>query len=266
VSGEVRIAVAVMAGTAVTALAGCGGTNSAIALKVTVTRFVPTKSHSSFTLGCEPVSGTLPFAARICRDIARHRQAMLAPRPSRSTCAGGPLMPTVDVEVGRGASGGGFSGSPNCGWPGGTPLAIYYAAAVRDTHALRLLEPRLRCEDDPAFFAMPTPWASVVSCTRGLWTPLAERAIRAAKQTRVLGTVTHSFPDDPGVVRCQIRAGGSRVVGGLCGVTLSGPASKKLVHFTETWNLGGRILRHHWTIAGKTLIGQSGPPPPQAAI
>jgi hypothetical protein len=44
---------------------------------------------------------------------------------------------------------------------------------------------------------------------------------------------------------------------------LTGPASRKLVHFVETWAPGKRIFRHHWTLRGSTLISQSGPVPPQ---
>ena len=241
--------------------AGCGGSQSQIALKITVTRYVRAKPTTvRFALGCRPTSGSLPLAARICGDIARHRQAMLAPRGQRSTCAGGPRMPSVEVDVVRGAAGGGFSGSPGCGWPGGTPIAVYYAASVRDVHMLDLLEPRLRCEDDPAFFAQPTPWASIVACTHGLWTPAAERAIRIAERSKGLGHVR--FPADPGVVRCRIPAP-HRPLYGLCGVDLTGPASHKVVHLVETWAEGRRVFRHHWTIRGETVVAQSGPTPPQ---
>ena len=177
-------------------------------------------------------------------------------------------MPTLQIDVIRGASGGGFSGSPNCGWPGGTPLAIYYAASTRDTHALSLLEPRLRCEDDPAFFAKPTPWASVAACTRGLWTPSAERAIRVAMTSPQLAMLDpqHLFPADPGVRHCQIHGGGpapGRVFAGLCGVSLTGPPSAKIVRFVEAWSVGPRTFRHHWSVLGSTLITQSGASPPQ---
>jgi hypothetical protein len=58
-----------------------------------------------------------------------------------------------------------FGGSPWCGWPGGTPLAIYFAASQRDTATLARAERLLRCEDDPDLFVKPTPYASVVACT-----------------------------------------------------------------------------------------------------
>jgi hypothetical protein len=221
-----------------------------------------------FTLGCDPTSGTLPLGARVCRDIAQHQQAMLSPRKPRSTCGGSPFMPTVDVVVVHGGAGG-FTASPGCGWPGGTPASIYFAAAIRDASSLHLLEPRLRCEDNPSFFATPTPWSSINACVRGLWTKAAEQAIRAAKSApEITNLPARLFPADPGVRRCRIPAGGPRRKGGnftagLCGVSLTGPASSKTVHFTESWNVGARLRRHHWILRGTTLIGQSGATPPQ---
>lgn len=282
-SGWRAFATGVVTAAAIGVVAGCGGgAHSHVALKLTVTHYTIEKTNSSkgrlpqrvtehFTLNCQPTSGTLPFAARICRDIARHRQAMLAPRRRRSVCSGTPFMAVIDVEVIRGASGGGFSASPGCGWPGGTPASIYYAASTGDSRVLRLLESRLRCEDNPAFFAKPTPWASVVACTRGLWTPLAERAIKAAKTSTALVPLHAAklFPADPGVVRCRIPAGGvfstngPRIFYGLCGVSLTGPPSNKVVHFVETWAQGRHVFRHHWTIQGTSLVSQRGPTPPQ---
>jgi hypothetical protein len=184
------------------------------------------------------------------------------------------MQPDVEVSVLKGSSGSSFGGAPECNWPGGAPLGIYFAAATRDARALRLIEPRLRCEDNPAFFVKPTPWASIVACVHGLWTPAAERSIRAAKRTREIGFLQPQklFPADPGVVRCAISAGGPprpsgrRTISGLCGVSLTGPASKKLVHFVETWADGKHVFRHHWTIRGSTLMTQRGPTPPQRWI
>jgi hypothetical protein len=268
--GRVVAALAVGAVLALTG-AGCGGSRSAIQLELRVTSYPNGKQTTKrFTLGCRPTSGSLPLAARVCRDIARHPQAMVAPRAPRSTCGGGPLMPTVDVVVVRGAPGG-FSGSPGCGWPGGTPSSIYYAASIRDRHTLNLLERRLRCEDDPAFFVRPSPWASILACTHGLWTPAAERAIGVAETSSALQLLRPEklFPADPGVVRCRIPAGGPvsrsgpRILDGLCGVSLTGPASDKTVHFVETWAQGRHVSRHRWTVHGATLVTQSGPVPPQ---
>jgi hypothetical protein len=244
---------------------------SAIQLLVRVTAYKgnsnPTKT---FTLGCQPVSGSLPFAQRVCRDIASHPQAMLAPVPARAVCVGSPFMSQVEVKVTRGPKGltfSPFAGNPNCNWPGGTPIAIYYAASVKDTHTLNRLEPLLRCDDDPTLLAKPTPWASVAACTHGLWTPASERDIRKAEGAPQLALLRPStlFPRDIGAIHCRIPAGGPnpRTLDGVCGVRLTGPPSAKLVHFVETWSLGGPAHRHTWTVSGSRLVGQRGAVAPQ---
>ncbi len=173
----------------------------------------------------------------------------------------------VQVEVVKGARKSSFSGMPECGWPGGTPLAIYWDASRNDAVALRRDSARLRCEDNPTFFAEPPPFASIVACTRGLWTPAAERAIRSAEAAPQLALLRpHALlPADPGAVRCRIPAGGPtrRVFSGLCGVSLTGPPSSKLVHFVEAWTQGEHVFRHRWALRGSTLISEHGTVPPQ---
>jgi len=265
---RVSFAVVVCA-TTLSIVSACGGdSSSAVQVHLQVTSYLGgVKTTQRFVLGCDPVSGSLPLRASVCRDIAAHRRAMLAPRRQLAVCVGGPSMPEVQVDVVRGASVSSFAGSPNCDWPGGTPLAVYWDASRRDRSSLRRDSARLRCEDDPALFAKPTPWASVVACRHGLWTPAAERAIRRAETAPQLALLRPAtlFPHDPGVVRCRVAAGGPvmRTFGGLCGVSLSGPASAKLVHFTETWAQGRHVFRHHWTVRGATLVGQRGSVPPQ---
>jgi hypothetical protein len=160
---------------------------------------------------------------------------MLAPLPARSACSPGAFAPNVAVAVEHGAS---FTGIPFCGWPGGTPLAIYWAASRSDARTLAVAEQRLRCEDDPALFAKP--WASIAACVHGLWTRAAERAIRVAERARRLALVRAAtiFPPDPGVVRCRIPGPFARAYGGLCGVRLTGPPSRKLVRLVEAWSEG----------------------------
>jgi hypothetical protein len=278
-SGVMKRTVAVVALAVALGLAGAAWGASmassthepAIQLHIRITavdgRSNPTKT---FTLGCHPVSGSLPFAQRVCRDIASHPQAMLAPVPARSVCVGSPFMAQVEVNVMRGPRGlkfSPFAGNPNCNWPGGTPIAIYYAASIKDTHTLRRVEPLLRCEDDPMLLAKPTPWASVTACTHGLWTPASERVIRTAERAPQLAQLRPAaiFPRDIGVVRCRIAAGGftSRTLDGLCGVRLTGPPSAKVVHFVETWGNGRHIFRHTWTVSGSRLVSQRGAVPPQ---
>jgi hypothetical protein len=225
------------------------------------------QTTQSFTLDCAPVGGTLPLAARVCTDIARHREAMLNPRAPRSQCLGSQMIPQLVIDTNNKGAQTSFGGSPWCGWPGGTPLAIYFAASQRDTTMLARAEPLLRCEDDPDLFVKPTPYASVVACTHGLWTPASERDIATAERAPQLAPLRPAtiFPRDIGAIRCRIPAGGpvSRALAGVCGVRLTGPPSSKLVHFVETWSQGQHIFRHRWTIKGSTLLSQRGPVPPQ---
>jgi hypothetical protein len=249
--------------------AGCGGSGSAVQVHLTVTSHDGRKETTArYTLGCSPLSGSLPLRAAVCRDIARHRQAMLRPRRGAGwTCAGAILAPIVQVDVVRGANGSSFSGEPGCTWPGGTPLAIYWAASQNDAAALRQASARLRCDDEPMFFKKPFPRMSVVACVRGLWTPAAERTIRVAKTAPRLQLLRAGslFPAEPGVVSCRIAAGGpsTHAFDGQCGVSLTGPASSKVVHFVETWGQGQHTFRHHWTVRGSTLIAEDGPIVPQ---
>ena len=65
---------------------------------------VPPAPHTeTFTMTCDSLAGTLPFAERICGDIAKHPQAMLDPRdlPAGVTCgsSGGLFMPEVVTTV-----------------------------------------------------------------------------------------------------------------------------------------------------------------------
>ena len=223
-------------------VAGCGGSggHSAVGVRIGITTFTGNKQQTkSFTLGCLPVSGTLPFAARVCRDIARHPQPMLDPLPARTNCSGGPTIPRLTVTTRRDGEKASFGGSPNCGWPGGAALAVYYEAATRDLHALDLTEPRLRCDDDPTLLARPTPLASVVACVHGLWTPRTERLIRIAERLPAVAALgPRLFPTEIGARRCTIPAGGpypGKLLHGLCGLTVKHVWSAPTVTFVETW-------------------------------
>src|SRR3954452_17882876 len=125
----------VLAALLAAAHAGHGGTSSVVHVRVTVT--TPLRGEVAtkrFSLGCMPVSGSLPLRARVCQDIAAHRQAMLRPRRARSSCGGSPLAPVVQVDSVDGSRHSSFSGMPWCGWPGGTPLTIYWDASRGDAH------------------------------------------------------------------------------------------------------------------------------------
>ncbi|MFL5962634.1 MAG: hypothetical protein ACJ757_07065 [Gaiellaceae bacterium] len=81
-----------------------------------------------------------------------------------------------------------FTGTPGCSWPGDQAVSVYFDAAQNDEKDLPRSEALLRCHEDPVLFAVPTPLASVVACTHGLWTPRSEQLIRIAEQTpRSLG-------------------------------------------------------------------------------
>jgi hypothetical protein len=198
---------------------------------------------------------------------------MLAPARSRSVCSGGPWMPQVSVRAVLNGRVSTFSGSPFCDWPVGTPLGIYWAAAEGNTRALDRVEPRLRCDDDPALLAMPTPWASVEACLHDLWTPRVERLIRLAEQTPQIAALQPArlFPRDIGARRCAIGAGGpspGRKLHGTCGVSIKhAPGQQPVVTFVETWAVGRRIWHHTWHIRltdGRSeLTRQTGAVPPQ---
>jgi hypothetical protein len=216
-------------------VAGCGGGSAPrTSVRVQLTSYTRNVRHTqTFTLICDPTGGTLPLGGRVCRDIEQHSQPMLDPLPQRSVCAGGPFMPVLVVS----SKGSTFSGSPGCGWPGGTPASIYWAAATRDTHLLDLMEPRLRCEDDPMLLAEPTPWASITACVHGLWTPRAERLIRTAKRHVPGGS---RFPADPGAEPCGTD---------ICGVSLRHVWSRPLVTFVE--RSGRRRQVWHVRVSGR---------------
>jgi hypothetical protein len=257
--------------------AGCGGhnrsTRSRVQVRITLTSWSSNRKHTEgFTLGCEPISGTLPLAVRVCGDIARHPTAMLDPPKRRWTCSGSPFMPQLTILSTRQGEKASFGGSPGCDWPGGTALTIYWAASRHDPRILNLAEPRLRCDDDATLLATPTPRASAVACVHGLWTPRSERLIRTAKQAPELAGLAPAtlFPADVGARNCAIPAGGHtrRRLHGTCAVTVTHTGSKPIVTFVEDWpRTGGGILRHRWHVrvtgSKATDVSQTGPPAPQ---
>jgi hypothetical protein len=196
---------------------------------------------------------------------------MLDPGRSRSVCGGlvnGPFVFVSTIWHGHVRS---LSGEPGCGWPGGTGLAAYWAAADNNEHLLRQLEPRLRCDDDPTLLAMPTPWRSVVACTRGLWTPRTAKVIRIAERVAPLPGLPAEgiFPKQIGVRRCSFVGVGlsSRKLGGYCEVNVTDAWHHPQVSFTESWPGGRRVNRHTWVVTvvdgHGTLTRQHGPAAPQ---
>jgi hypothetical protein len=263
-------------------LSGFGGASEAaprdaISVHIRVVTFPSTVRHvRSFLLACNPTGGSLPFAARVCRDIRLHPKAMLDPphrtRPGgqSSTCSGGPFMPEVSVIATASGATRRFGGSPDCSWPGDQAVGVYFDAAQEDKTHLPRSEALLRCDEDPVLLTVPTPLPSVVACTHGLWTPRSEQLIRLAETTPALAALHPSdlFPHDIGAVSCTIHTGGfvAGKLPGLCGVTVKNIRSKATVSFTEEWPRGGGNT-HIWraVIQGKRVIAtsQSGPVPPQ---
>jgi hypothetical protein len=259
-------------------LAGFGDTSHAradsISVRIRVTTYAATVRHvHSFSLGCNPTGGSLPLAGRVCRDISLHRKAMLNPPKPRWTCAGPAGSPTLTVTTSSRGATHTFGGEPGCDWPVGPTIEAYWAAIQRDEKELGRVEQTLRCEEDPALLARPTPLASAVACTHGLWTPRSEQLIQLAEKAPALAALqpSHLFPHDIGAVSCTIHAGGfvgGRKLLGLCGVTMKNVWSKPTVSFTEDWPSGaGKTARHIWHVVlqGKRVIAttQSGPVPPQ---
>lgn len=249
-----RRGVIALAGALALLAGGCGGRGSAVRVDVAIGW--PAVAHrraESFTLRCQPTGGTLPFAARLCRDIAAHAQAMLRPLPSRSQCGGLANGPTVTVSTRAGGKSATFSGQPGCGWPGGTPLAIYWAATRRDLRSLTLMEPRLRCDDDPRLLARPTPSVAVAACTHGFWTARNEGLIRLAETIPDLRVLRprQLFPRDVGVFPCRIVVGGptTKVASGECGVAVRNAWSTPTVSFVEALRgPAGELFRHRWVV------------------
>ena len=127
-----------------TLLAACGTTArntptapaSSITVAIEVKVVGPPPSDVRYSLGCNPTSGTLPFAARVCEDIATHPSAMLRPRFSSTLCYSSALGPIVTVRTTWQGGPSTFSGEPGCGWPGATPLSVYYNASQHDRDGL----------------------------------------------------------------------------------------------------------------------------------
>jgi len=255
-------------------LAGFGDTGHArtdeVSVRIRVTTYAATVPRErSFSLSCNPTGGNLPLASLVCREISLHPKAMLNPPKPRWTCAGPAGSPTLTVTTSAHGATHTFGGQPGCDWPVGPTLELYWAATQRNKNELARVESTLRCEEDPALLAHPTPLASAVACSHGLWTPHSE----LAEKSPALADLQPStlFPHDIGVMNCTIPAGGpapGRKLAGRCGVTMKNVWSKPMVSFTEDWPRGtGKTARHIWHVAlqGKRVVAtsQTGPVPPQ---
>jgi hypothetical protein len=224
------------------------------------------RKEQRFTLRCDPPSGSLPLAERVCREIRSHPEAMLAPAPSRGTCMGGPWMPVVDV---RGTAGGRRLefGGRGCEHPGGVAVSIYLSAALGvGGTAIDRLEPYLRCEEPPIVHG--TGMAGTYACLQD-WPTRAATLILLAKQVPAIAALPPElFPASAGARPCLIPVGpdGVRRLRGTCGVWVARFRSKSTkLTFAESWP-GGRA-RHIWRVTVEDgharLTGERGPQPPQ---
>lgn len=273
----------------VVVVSGCGSSTGSVVgdgrvvVRIQLTTFTDrgsgraTAHAQSFSLVCDPTSGTLPLAARVCRDIRRYPGPMLDPPRARSVCLGllnGPALTIVATTGGKTTR---FGGEPFCDWPGGTALGVYYEAASQDGRTLARIEPRLRCDEAPVLHESGD---SVDACVHGLWTPHSEQLIREAEQAPEIAALQPArlFPRDIGLQDCTIPAGGPSPGGqraGLCQVTIKNVWSSPAVTFVEEWTLaasatvgnGNRVARHVWRVAigqrGATVVSESGAIPPQ---
>jgi Subtilisin inhibitor-like len=127
VSGLLLIALLAACGTALRSTPTLAASSITVAIEVKVVR--PQPSDVRYSLRCNPTSGTLPLAARVCADIAAQPAFMLRPQPARVLCYSEVLGPVVTIRTtwqGRPST---FSGEPGCGWPGTSRLSIYYSAS-----------------------------------------------------------------------------------------------------------------------------------------
>jgi hypothetical protein len=181
-------------------------------------------------------------------------------------------MATVTVTAKESGHSTTFSGNPDCTWPGGVGLAVYYDAATKQAKWLPPIEERLRCDDDPALLVTPFPEVSVFACTHNLWTPRTARLIRIGERSKTVRSLGGSnlFPTQIGDRQCMIHGGGpapGMTLHGVCEVTVKRVWSTPTVTFVESWHDGGRTLHAGFrlTISGRhvTSIHHFGSDPPQ---
>jgi hypothetical protein len=243
-------------------LAGFGGkaaTGQQLAgVSVTVDRFTYSVYPNTdppvdelFSLTCDPPVGTMPFAARLCADIAKHPIGMLTPvSPASGACSvnfsaaiasasgaipaflAAPGSPrggtqtrlTVSVQ-----SGGETTELPG-GCAAGPAYFIYLAAAANDEATIAELEPELVCEEGVDALALESdlPFAAE-ACLSGAWTAANARLIRIAEQAPAIAALDPAqlFTAEPGTRLCKLAGTTSQ-----CGVWVAGSA----VSFAVDWS------------------------------
>ena len=120
-------------GLAAALLAGCGTAARSPTIKVAIEIKVagPPPRSARFSLTCNPTSGTLPRAGRVCALIAARPETMLRHQPALVLCYSPERSPMVTVHATWRGKTSTFSGEPGCGWPISTPLSVYYNASQR---------------------------------------------------------------------------------------------------------------------------------------
>ncbi len=194
-----------------------------------------------YALTCNPPAGTLPLAARICRDINAYPAAMLSPRQvgPKAVCDALVHQAWVLVVVTTGGASTQLSGS--CNDPGGVAVKVFLAAVQGDQRTLDVLEAQLPCDENPVLLGDPTR-ASVLACMQGPWTAGVEGLIATAVGAPAIVGLhpKRLFPGDVGARPCTIPAGrsGPRTVSGQCGVVVDDRSLTAVVTFVEYWGTG----------------------------
>jgi hypothetical protein len=243
-------------------LAGFGGkgaTGQSLAgVSVTVDRFIYSVYPNTdppvdelFTLTCNPPAGTMPFAARLCADIAKHPIGMLTPvSPASAACSinfrtaiatASAAIPSFLAPPGstRGRtqtrltvsvqSGGETTELPG-GCAAGPAYFIYLAAAANDAATIARLEPELRCEEGANALALESELPSAAeACFSGAWTAANARMIRIAEQAPAIAALhpAQLFTAEPGTRLCNLAGTTSQ-----CGVWVAGST----VSFAVDWS------------------------------
>ena len=228
------------------------------------------QSTSTFSLGCDPTSGTLPFADQVCADIAVYPQAMLHPRRLGGTVCGqlvGGPRATAQITVTAGGATDRMSSLGSACDPGDVGAALYMAAAQQNAALLTRFGTMLQCDEDPVLFAKPTPHLSLTYCMTARWTPTERGLLRLAEQVPAIASLHPAtlFPADIGARTCTIRPG----ITGTCAVYLVKSGARDVVTFAQSWPAGSSKKTGHavWHVAingGRAaLTSNAGPPQPQ---
>ena len=207
----------------------------------------------------------LPFAARVCADIARHPQAMLRPAKSRSTCSGfldWTGRSRCSGERGRGT--GGLRRSTRLRMAGrrAADRLLGRFARNRERPQVRRVADPLR--DDPAVLGPNRHEPAGVPARP--WTPRVTRMIRIAKAVPAVPVAGGPPPEKIGVQPCTSPVANGAVAGsaGSAGSRSSGRGRGRC---SRSRGLVGHPPRPTWRVLVRggdaELTIESGPALPQ---